>query len=81
MPAANVEKPKRKFCICLAVSRKKYSGLGKSPAGVEEIIQSVIARIPPPTDNANKPTRALILILYTTIIKASSLPCGLWTAN
>jgi GTP-binding protein LepA len=61
MPAANVEKTKAEILHLLGCdSSEIILASGKTGQGVEEIINSVITRMPPPADTADKPTRALI---------------------
>ena len=61
MPIANIEKAKAEIIHLLSCKEEEILlASGRTGQGVEEILKEVIARIPPPADNANKPVRALI---------------------
>ena len=61
MPSANVEKTKAEIVHLLGCKPEEILlASGKTGQGVEEIINSVIARIAPPADTTDMPTRALI---------------------
>ena len=61
MPAANIAKTKAEILHLLGCKPEEIIlASGKTGQGVEEIIQNVIERIPPPANNADLPTRAMI---------------------
>jgi len=61
MPAANIEKTRAEIIHLLGCAPEEIIlASGKTGQGVEEILNSVIARMAPPADNADKPTRAMI---------------------
>ena len=61
MPIANVEKTREEIINLIGCKPEDILlASGKTGQGVKEIIQSVITQIQPPTNNADKPPRALI---------------------
>src|SRR3989344_2806459 len=61
MPIANVEKTKEEIINLIGCKKEDIIlASGKTGQGVDEILQAVIERVPPPLDNLSKPPRALI---------------------
>ena len=61
MPLANIAKTKEEIIHLLGCEEKDILlASGKTGQGVEEILRTIIERVPPPTDNSAAPTRALI---------------------
>ena len=61
MPIANVEKTKAEIIHLLGCKEEDIVLCSaKTGMGVADILKAVIERVPSPTDNTNKPTRALI---------------------
>jgi len=60
-PAANIEKTKSEIIHLLGCDEDEIIlASGKTGAGVEEILKTIVDKIPPPNDLADKPPRALI---------------------
>ena len=51
----------------------------KQGIGIEDVLEAVVKRIPPPPDNTNKPLRALIFDSYYDAYKA--MPCSLFCGS
>jgi len=61
LPNAQVEKTIREIIYILGCKKEEIIlASGKTGQGVEEILESIIKRIPPPKGDLNKPFRALI---------------------
>ncbi|HTK60355.1 MAG TPA: translation elongation factor 4 [Candidatus Baltobacteraceae bacterium] len=61
MPAADVEKTAAEFIQLLGCKREEIIlASGKTGQGIQEIVDAVIARVPPPKIEVEKPFRALI---------------------
>lgn len=61
LPAADVPRVTKEIVKLLGCDEKEILlASGKTGAGVEEILQAVIDRVPPPTGDSNGPLRALI---------------------
>lgn len=61
MPNANIEKTRDEIIHLLGCKPEEIIlASGKTGQGVENIVQAIIDKIPPPISTANKPTRALI---------------------
>lgn len=61
MPIANVEKTREEIINLIGCKPEEILlASGRTGQGVDEILKNVITRIPPPTNNADKPPRALI---------------------
>ena len=61
MPNANIEKTRAEIVHLLGCKPEEIIlASGKTGQGVENILQAIIDKVPPPTDTADKPTRALI---------------------
>lgn len=61
MPNADIDKTKAEIMHLIGCEQKEIIlASGKTGQGVEEILKAIIERIPPPSDNINKPVRALI---------------------
>ncbi|MFA5062101.1 MAG: translation elongation factor 4 [Patescibacteria group bacterium] len=61
MPIANVEKTKAEIIHLIGCKPEEIIlASGKTGQGVEDILNAIVDRIPPPQDNSTKETRALI---------------------
>lgn len=61
MPMAEIEKTKEEIIHLLGCQEEEIIlASGKTGQGVEEILEAVLQRVPPPVDTLNKPPRALI---------------------
>ncbi len=61
MPAADVEKTAAEFMQLLGCKREEIIlASGKTGQGIQDIVDAVIARVPPPKIETEKPLRALI---------------------
>ncbi|MFA6105043.1 MAG: translation elongation factor 4 [Patescibacteria group bacterium] len=61
MPIANIEKTMAEIVHLIGCSEEEILlASGKSGQGVEEILKTVIERVPPPKNNKDNPPRALI---------------------
>ena len=65
LPNANIEKVTEELKSVLGFKKEEIILCsGKTGAGVEELLESIIKRIPPPKENNNGPLRALIFDSY-----------------
>jgi len=61
LPNADIEKTSEEIIKLTGCKREEIlTCSGKTGEGVENLLKEVIKRVPPPTDNANKPARALV---------------------
>lgn len=76
---ADVEKVKREVEEVVGIDcSNAILTSAKQGIGIEDVLEAVVKRIPPPPDNTHKPLRALIFDSYYDAYKAmpSSLFCG-----
>ena len=61
MPAADIKKTTAEIIHLIGCEEKDILlASGKTGQGVKEILETIIARVPPPAEHGNSPTRALI---------------------
>ena len=86
LPSANPERVKRQIEDMLAIPANETLNVsGKTGAGVPELLQAVIERIPPPKGASDAPLQALIfdavyntykgIICYVRLVNGSLKPC------
>ena len=75
---ADVEKVKREVEEVVGIDcSNAILTSAKQGIGIEDVLEAVVKRIPPPPDNTRKPLRALIFDSYYDAYKAMpSLPCS-----
>ncbi len=61
LPNANVEKTKNEIVSILGCKKEEIIlASGKTGAGVKNILEAIVEKVPPPTGEAEKPLRALV---------------------